>query len=79
MSGVGGRREMSPGSSVSLLLRQNFKAVFIVGNPQTTGTTTERTRTTRRFGAVLTYERAAVTEDVIRHRCLPVTVMMLLM
>jgi len=40
---------------------------------------TERKRTTRRLGAVLTYKPAAVTEDVIRHSCLPFTVIMLLL
>jgi hypothetical protein len=52
--------------------------VFIMGNPLTTDAKIERKRTTRRLGAVLTYGPAAVTEDVIRHSCLPFTVMMLL-
>jgi len=52
--------------------------VFIVGNPLTTHATPDRKRKARRLGAVLTYEPAAVTEDVIRHSCLPFTVMMLL-
>jgi len=49
--------------------------VFIVGNPLTIDVKRERKRTTRRLGAVLTYEPATVTEDVIRHSCLPFTVM----
>jgi hypothetical protein len=74
MTSVGGRRELSTkmlswGSSGSLLLRQT--TVFIVGNPLTTDAKTERKRTTRQLGAVLTYEPAAITEDVIRHSCLP--------
>jgi hypothetical protein len=82
ITGLGGRRVLSmkmlsSGSSGSLLLRQTFKADDSLHSWKPTANT-ERKRTTRRLGAVLTHEPAAVTEDVIRHSCLLFTVMMLL-